>query len=203
MKPSKCIECKDFPCADINQDKYIIPMIDLKPEKINLIMISESPPLDTKDYFYSANEPAYLQTTMQAFNDAGIQVKNINDILDLGIYITTAIKCAKIQYAISLESIKNCSKILEQELLLFPNAKIYMCMGDVAIKSVNAIAKRSAGIRLIPSGSTYKIRKQQFYYRDIRVFPSYLQTGGNYLIEKSKRRMIAEDIKTAVALLNQ
>jgi hypothetical protein len=32
----------------------------------------------------------------------------------------------------------------------------------------------------------------------VRVFPTYLQTGKSYLIEKSKRKMIAEDIKTAL-----
>jgi len=33
------------------------------------------------------------------------------------------------------------------------------------------------------------------------VFPSYTPTGKNYLIEKSKRKMIAEDIKAALEFL--
>ena len=72
-------------------------------------------------------------------------------------------------------------------------------MGDVAIKAFNYIAKRTSGKKAIPNGSTYKIRKAEFFYKDKRVFPSYLQTGKNYLIEKSKRTMIAEDIKNALA----
>ncbi|MFB3895799.1 MAG: uracil-DNA glycosylase family protein [bacterium] len=201
MTPSKCIKCKTFPCTDIDKKVYLVPLIELNPGKIKLVMVSEAPPVDKQDYFYAAGTPNYLQTTLQAFNDAGIPVKTMADILKLGVYITTAVKCAKTQYAISLDTIKTCSRILESELALFPTAKVYMLMGDVAIKSMNAIAKRTAGLRVIPNGSTYKIRKQQFYFNDIRVFPSYLQTGGNYLIEKAKRRMIAEDIQTAFNLL--
>lgn len=71
-------------------------------------------------------------------------------------------------------------------------------MGDVAIKALNYIAKRQTGEKVIPSGSTYKIRKNEYFYRGMRVFPSYLQTGKSFLIEKSKQKMIAEDIKAAI-----
>ena len=54
--------------------------------------------------------------------------------------------------------------------------------------------------RVIPAGSTYKIRGQQYSFRGARVFPSYLQAGPSFYIEKSKRRMIAEDIAEALAL---
>jgi hypothetical protein len=39
-------------------------------------------------------------------------------------------------------------------------------------------------------------------FRDIRVFPSYLQAGPSYFIEASKRQMIAEDIAAALAYAN-
>jgi hypothetical protein len=71
-------------------------------------------------------------------------------------------------------------------------------MGDIAIKSVNAIAKRCGESRVIPAGSTYKIRSGEYYFRGGRVFPSYLQVGPSFGIEKSKRSMIAEDIQAAV-----
>lgn len=74
-------------------------------------------------------------------------------------------------------------------------------MGDVAIKAMNYIWKKQVGKKIIPSGSTYKIRNQEYYYKEKRVFPSYTPTGKNYLIEKSKRRMIAEDIKEAMKLI--
>jgi uracil-DNA glycosylase len=71
-------------------------------------------------------------------------------------------------------------------------------MGDTAIKAVNYIAKRDTDKRLIPSDFTYKIRNGKYSYKQARVFPSYLQTGKSYLIEKAKRKMIAEDIRAAL-----
>ncbi|MCP4611147.1 MAG: uracil-DNA glycosylase [Planctomycetes bacterium] len=164
-------------------------------------MISEAPPQNANDYFYAPGDPFYMQTTIQAFNDAGRQVSTLEDILELGVYITTAVKCGKTGYSIAAKTIENCSRILEKEIEFFPNVRIFMLMGDVAIKALNYIAKRDIGTRVIPSGSTYKIRNNAYCYHQKRVFPSYLQTGKNYLIEKSKRKMIAEDINAAFEIL--
>jgi uracil-DNA glycosylase len=87
---------------------------------------------------------------------------------------------------------------LENEISLFPKAKSILLMGDTAIKAMNYVAKRNTGKAIIPSGSTYKIRKGKYFYKQLKVFPSYLQTGKSYLIEKPKRKMIAEDIKAAL-----
>jgi uracil-DNA glycosylase len=87
---------------------------------------------------------------------------------------------------------------LEDEIDLFPKTKAILLIGDTAIKTMNRIAKRNAGKAIIPSGSTYKIRKNKYFYKGLRIIPSYLQTGKSYLIEKSKRKMIAEDIKMAL-----
>ncbi len=76
-------------------------------------------------------------------------------------------------------------------------------MGDVAIKAFNYISKRQSGKNVIPAGSTYKIRKNEFYYQGKRVFPSYAQTGQNYLIEKSKREMIAEDLAEVMKIIKR
>jgi hypothetical protein len=54
---------------------------------------------------------------------------------------------------------------------------------------------------VIPAGSTYKIRGPEFTFRGARALPSYLQAGPSFFIEKSKRRMIAEDIGAALELL--
>lgn len=75
-------------------------------------MISEAPPENQKDYFYSSDSSFYLTTTIQAFNDAEALVTNIKDIVNLGVYLTTAIKCAKTQYTISTETIKNWTTVL-------------------------------------------------------------------------------------------
>ncbi len=177
----------------------MVPDIEIEPEKIRAIMISEAPPQDKGEYFYAKDSPFFMQTTVQAFNDAGFNVSCMKDILDLGVYITTAIKCAKTTYSISPETTENCClRILEKEIDLFPKIETILLMGDTAIKAMNFIAKKNTGKRIIPSGSTYKIRKTKHFYKQLRIFPSYLQTGKSYLIEKSKRKMIAEDIKTAL-----
>lgn len=200
MKVDTCIGCKDFPCTDIDKKCYTIPSIDIDPAAVTVLMISEAPPSDARDYFYASNAPFYLQTTIEAFNEAGSPVSSMKDILDLGVYVTTAVKCGKTGYAVSLTTIEKCSEILEKEIGLFPNSKALLLMGDVAIRAMNDIARRETGKGLIPRGSTYKVRKDTYFYRGMRVFPSYLQTGKSFLIEKSKRVMIAEDIRAALDL---
>jgi uracil-DNA glycosylase len=202
MKISNKIKCTGFPCTDVDKNSYVLPSADIDAEKIKILMITEAPPIDKTEYYYAAGNPFYLQTTIQAFKDAGENVASMRDILDLGVYITTAIKCGKTQYAISPATMKNCSKLLEEEIALFHNVKVFMLMGDVAIKIMNDIWKKQAGKKVIPAGSTYKIRKQAYYIGDKRVFPSYTPAGKNFLIEKSKRRMVAEDIREAMKLIH-
>jgi uracil-DNA glycosylase len=96
-------------------------------------------------------------------------------------------------------AVEACSYLLEKELKLFPNTIAILAMGDVAIKAVNHVSRRQTGKRAIRAGSTYKIRRETYCFGETRVFPSYLPTGRSYLIEKSKQRMIAEDIRTAPA----
>ena len=197
MRVSKCVGCKEFPCGDVKHERYIVPEINLKQDNISMVMISEAAPDDPGDYYYAKGEPLFGQTTVQAFTDAGINVSSIQELIDMGVYFTTAVKCGKTGYGIKAATISECSLILEQELALFNNVKVLMLMGDVAIKAVNYVAKRAGQGRVIPAGSTYKIRGGEFFFGDKRVFPSYLQAGAAFFIEKSKRRMIAEDIKMA------
>lgn len=199
MRPNEFLKCIDFPCEDVNKKCYIIPNIEVDANEIMTFMISEAPPEDLGDYFYALESPFHAQTTLQAFNDAGFNVVSMKDVLNLGVYVTTAIKCGKTSYSISPKTVDNCSiRVLENEINLFPKTKAVLLMGDTAIKAMNYIAKRNEGKAIIPSGSTYKIRKNEYFYEGLRVFPSYLQTGKSFLIEKSKREMIAEDIKAAL-----
>lgn len=201
MQVSKCVGCKEFPCADVKHQCYVVPDIDVEPDDISIVMISEAAPPNPGDYYYAGGDSLFQQTTVQAFNGAGADVSSIQDILDLGMYLSTAVKCGKTGYGIKAGTVKECSFILEEELDLFPNVKAYMLMGDVAIKAVNYIAKRAGEGRVIPAGSTYKIRGPEYFFRGRRAFPSYLQAGPSFFIEKSKRRMIAEDIAAALNLL--
>jgi len=200
MKIGEQIRCPDFPCTDVDTSAFMLPSADIDADTIGILMITEAPPNDRADYFYAGGDPFYLQTTLQAFRDAGADVSSMQDILDLGVYITTAVKCAKTQYAVSPTTVANCFLLLERELALFPNVTVFMLMGDVAIKMMNTIWKKETGKRVIPAGSTYKIRGQAYYHGDARVFPSYTPAGKNFLIEKSKRRMVAEDIREALQL---
>ena len=69
--------------------------------------------------------------------------------------------------------------------------------------AINYIARRAGEGRVIPAGSTYKIRGPAYTYRGARAYPSYTQAGPSFFIEKSKRRMIAEDIGAALRLVRQ
>ena len=201
MNPHQHIQCNGFPCTDVNHSGYLVPDIELDPEKIKIIMIAEAAPPQVSDYFYAPGDPLFQQTTVLAFNAAGFPVHTIHEILDLGVYLTTAIKCSKTGYGIQAGTISTCSHRLEAELALFPAVEAYLLMGDAAIKAVNAIARRDGTGRAIPAGSTYKIRAGEFTFRGKRAFPSYLQAGPSFFIEKSKRKMIAEDIVQAMAML--
>ncbi len=201
MRASECVGCEAFPCADVERECYVIPDVDVEPSSISVMMISEAAPADSGDYYYANGDPLFGRTTVQAFNDAGADVSSMRDIVDLGVYLTTAVKCGKTGYGIKAGTIKECSHILQEELALFANVTAFMLMGDVAIKAINYIAKRAGEERVIPAGSTYKIRGREYFFRGKRAFPSYLQAGPSFFIEKSKRRMIAEDISAALSLV--
>ena len=131
-----------------------------------------------------------------------MKVDSIDDLLKMGVYFTTAVKCGKTGYGIATPTIEHCSHLLEKELALFPNVKVYLLMGDVAVKSVNMIARRNHEPRVIPAGATYKIRGGEFTFRGARALPSYVQAGPVFFIEKVKRKVIAEDIRKAIEIVD-
>lgn len=202
MRASQCIGCREFPCADVRRESYAIPDVDLQPSKIRVAMISEASPNDPADHYYASGDPLFGRTTVQAFRDAGADVSSVRDILSLGVYLTTAVKCGKKGYGISTATVKRCSEILEQELALFPNLTAIVLMGDVAIKALNHVGRRAKEGAIVPAGSTYKIRSGRYSWRGRRVYPSYLQAGPAFFIEKSKRRMIAQDIRAVLRSLS-
>lgn len=177
-------------------DNLQFPDCELDPESVKVIMISEVPPKNPDEGFYStAPEPDYMKSTLGLFNAAGVQVKNMRDILDLGIYITTAVKTPKTEYAVDPSVINAHLPILKAEITLCPNLKAIMLMGDVAKKAVNKITKAETRKNVIPSGATGRLRNNEYFWGGIRVFPSYIMTGKNLLIEPFKRDCIADDIR--------
>ena len=175
--------------------------IDIDPLTIKAIMINEVVPSDPVQDFYGAPDADYLKTTIPLLQGAGTAVSSIQDILQLGIYITNAVKAPKTEYVIDKSSIENSLPYLEAELSLFPNIKVIMLMGDVAKKAFNMITKKATKKNAIPAVSTYKLRSSEIYYKGIRVMPSYIMTGGNILIEKSKVTMATEDIAAMLKII--
>lgn len=175
--------------------------VNIEPETIQAIMINEVVPSCPEDDFYGKPDSAYMSTTIPMFRKAGIEIGSVQDILNNGIYITNAVKTPKSEYAVSKESIEDSLPYLEKELALFPNAKVIMLMGDVAKKAFNMICKKATKKNAVPSISTYKLRNTEIFYKGIRIIPSYIMTGQNILIEKSKFEMASKDIETMYRLI--
>lgn len=175
--------------------------VNIEPETIWTIMINEVVPSSPEEDFYGKPDSAYMSTTIPLFRKAGIEVNSIQDILDHGIYITNAVKTPKSEYAVSKDSIEDSLPYLEKELALFPNAKVIMLMGDVAKKAFNMICKKATKKNAVPSISTYKLRNTEIFYNGIRIMSSYIMTGQNILIEKSKFEMASKDIETMYRLI--
>jgi hypothetical protein len=173
MRTNDGFGCQRFPCSDVKHECYCVPHIEVDPRKVSIILISEAAPANLEDYYYAKGEPLFARTTVQAFNDAGVQGTTIQDILDLGVYLTTAVKCGKTGYGIQSATIEECSFILEDELALFSKVKAYLLMGDVAIKAVNSIARRSGQGRVIRP-VTYRSRREYYF-----ATPSFLLSAGS------------------------
>lgn len=174
---------------------------NIEPETIQAIMINEVVPSCPEDDFYGKPDSAYMSTTIPMFRKAGIEIGSVQDILNNGIYITNAVKTPKSEYAVSKESIEDSLPYLEKELALFPNVKVIMLMGDVAKKAFNMICKKATKKNAVPSISTYKLRNTEIFYNGIRIMSSYIMTGQNILIEKSKFEMASKDIETMYRLI--
>ncbi len=182
-----------------------LPDCELDPKSIKAVMINEVVPQNPDDWFYSAaDDPENRRNALALFAGADVPVKSIYDIMDMGIYITAALKTPKTSSAAAPEAIKAQLPLLEAELALFPNLKLIMLMGDVAIKMVNMIAKAQTKKSACKPGAEGRRRHwngEEYYWGDIRIFPSYIMTGKNLLIEPFKRDTIIKDIRRMMTIL--
>ena len=177
--------------------------VDLDPAAIRAVMINEVVPADPAQDFYASPEADHAATALALFRQAGVEAESLADLLNRGMYITNAVKTPKTAYAVETAAFEESLPILEAELALFPNVRVIVLCGDVAKRMYNRIARKTQKRSVIPSGATYKIRAAAYYHGDIRVIPSYIITGGNLLIEKSKVAMIAQDIAAMWDLIRQ
>ncbi|HUU62053.1 MAG TPA: uracil-DNA glycosylase family protein [Acidimicrobiia bacterium] len=203
MRPSTHIACSEFPCGDVDHQRHEVAGGNIDPGRVRLIVVAEAPAADAADGLFARDLPFHLETTLDAFRAAGLAAASRRELEARGIYLTTAVKCAKVGYGVGRPTVEACSHLLEKEVDLFPAARVIMLMGEVAIGAFNTIARRRTGKRLIPSGPTWRARGGECRFEGKRVFPSYLPTGRSYLIERSKREMIAADLRAGLALIDQ
>lgn len=179
-----------------------LPSLRMDPASIRAVMVNEVvPELPEDDFYGSAPVPRYLSTALPLFRQAGLPASSIREVTDAGIYITNAIKTPKTGTTVPPAMMEESLPVLERELSLFPNLRAVMLMGDVAKKAFNLIARSKTGKSAIPAGSTYKLRGTAFHSMGWRIFPSYIMTGRNLLIEKSKMTMAAEDIQAMLEFI--
>lgn len=198
MRISERVGCVDWLCEGVEQGAYHVPAAEVDPERVRVVLIAETAAPQAADNCYQGPTALYEATTLAALASAGLRAAALAELLEHGIYCTTAVKCGKVGYGVPTAAINACSRLLEQELAPFEGVRAYLLMGDVAIKAANAIARRAGQPRPIPAGATYRIRGGEYWFVGARAFPSYLQAGPSYGIEKSKVAMIAEDIAAAL-----
>jgi hypothetical protein len=145
MKTSDSVKCTDFPCKDIACASYLVPDVDVDPTLVTILLISEASPKNPADHYYAGENALFARTTVLAFQDAGIKVASIQDILAMGVYLTTAVKCGKTGYGIATQTIQNCSLLLEQEIDLFPNVKVYLLDGCRCDQSAKRYCQKERG----------------------------------------------------------
>jgi uracil-DNA glycosylase len=192
----------DRSCDGINYIGYISKK-DGCDDEIKIILISECMPIELKDYYDQKENNPFIRNTNALFKKNGMNMTSFEQYLKNGIYLTTALKCSKREYVVGSKTIEKCSYVLEEEIKRFKNVKVFLLMGDFAIKGMNYIVKRKTKKRIIPDGSTYKIRDDVYINDGILYIPSYTQTGDSFGIEKSKLKMMEEDIGKALKYMKK
>jgi uracil-DNA glycosylase len=172
------------------------------PAAMRMASIGEALTESGDDFLSAPRDSMFVSNLVAAFRSGGAEIDSIDDVVSLGVYLTVAVKAPKLTETISTESINEHVRSLTAELDALTNVRVVVLMGDVAIKAMNAVARQRGQPRVIPPGPTYKLRRSEYRYGGVRVLPSYLPTGRSYLIERSKREMIAEDLRVALGLMS-
>lgn len=185
---------------DLDTTRTWTPPRPADPAKVRLVLVSECAAADRADDYGASDGSLFDRTTLEAFAAGGLPVDDVAALAARGIHLTVAVRHPKVGQRIGAATIKAHAPVLREELDGFPEARAYLLMGDVAIATLNQIARERTGARAVPAGSTYRIRDGHYRLGGVRLFPSYLQAGPAWFIEASKRRMIAEDIAAALAV---
>lgn len=176
------------------------PHVPEHPELVRLVVISECAAPDPADNYGASSGSLFDETTLEAFAAAGLDVASVVELRERGVHLTVALRYPKPEGRVTADRIADAAPILDAELATLTGAHTCLLAGDVAIATVNRIARNRYGTRAVPAGPTYRIRGGDYHLGDVRLFPSYLQAGPAWFIEASKRRMIAEDLAAALAV---
>lgn len=162
---------------------------------VRLLLLTDGyPPDPNQHYIFSNPDTLAWHNSREVLSALGVDAHSFQEVLDRGILIVPSLD-GVVPPKVSPPEIASAAERLKALLGLLPNLTAIGLMGDVAIATFNQMHKGLSGTRLIPAGSTYKLRRQDFFWGDVQVFPSYLYTGKSYVIERSKRQMVAEDMQ--------
>ena len=59
MRVSDCVSCQEFLCTDVRHNAYVVPDVDIRPEVVRIMLISEVVPADGADYYYAGGQPLW------------------------------------------------------------------------------------------------------------------------------------------------
>jgi len=107
--------------ARIFLQEFAVPEVDISPERIRMVMISESAPLERKDAYYAGEDALFAQTTLLAISGCwSEQQVPSRKLVDQGIYFTTAVKMRQNKLCYSNRYDSGMFNLLEKELHNFP-----------------------------------------------------------------------------------
>jgi len=178
-----------------------LPEISISPKLIRGVMINDIVPENDTDDFYASVNGGYFKSIATIFEKVNYPFGSMEELLDQGVYITSAVKVKKAGKPLSDETIRAHSELLEKELTLFPNLEVVILNGDIAIQAFNEITKRNTGKSLIPEGEEKVIKDSSYTYGGLTVMPSY------HLIDRHKEKnseaieQIAKDINTMFSVI--
>lgn len=175
-----------------------------RPGRVKVLLLTDAYPGDPAEHYVHQRDGTLpWENTRRIFGEAGIDLSSFQDLLDHGVMQEVCLDIPRPD-KITADTYTTALPRLEQLFTDLPALRAVGLMGDVAIRAFNLWYRKETGSRrgLIPSIPTYRIHGQAFVWRDLHVFPTYLHTGGSFLIERSKQRMVAETVARLVSFLS-
>ena len=177
---------KDSPVSELR-----LPDYDIDTDKVKGLIVHEDPTNTDDDYF-----------TVPYFINSGYCVDSVSDVLDLGIYMTSAIKNEKAGKNDETSAITTHMPLLWHEISLFKNLKAVILAGHMSIKTFNFLAKWKTGKSLIPGNTLSRMRQKEYAFKGIRIIPSYKMIM-NFVPESERGGAVCSDLKTMRTIIEQ